>query len=411
MTSLQTDKEDGEQALSMLKAEAANHFKQKSFKFALNCYNDASNIVIRNCTQRSLQWINEQFSICKSNASQCAINLGNFDEAISLSTEAILKDPNNVKALYRRAISREALDKLKDALDDLESAAALDPNNKAVTNAIDKLRIKLTSSSANDNEKTINTENPNATLNQLHGQLIHAAFNGNVKECARLLKLGCNVNFRDPSGVSPLFGASETGSVEVVELLLSSGAIVDASREDGSSSLFIAAHEGHFRVVERLLAHGANARLKDKKNGCTPLYVAALNGHLEVARLLLKRDNDCILDELGDGANALYIACREGHVTMVELLLDCGSNINHKTSNNSTPIFVAAFKGHLKVVDLLIKRGANLQDKTVNNWSPLFIASQQGHLDIVKRLVLEGSDYHITDAFNRTVESAAFSSG
>ncbi len=78
------------------------------------------------------------YVICKSNMAECCINLGNFELAIRLASDALLKDPNNVKALYRRGTSPLALNQAIKAFVDLKSCQALGPDNKSLEKEVKK---------------------------------------------------------------------------------------------------------------------------------------------------------------------------------------------------------------------------------------------------------------------------------
>jgi len=78
------------------------------------------------------------YAVCKGNAAQCAINLKNFILASKLASDALSKDPNNVKCLYRRGLSRSSMGQSEEAIEDLNKALALEPDNIAVKNEIAK---------------------------------------------------------------------------------------------------------------------------------------------------------------------------------------------------------------------------------------------------------------------------------
>lgn len=66
------------------------------------------------------------------NIAQCGINLKDFPLANEFATKALTKDGRNIKALYRRGVARNHLGLPEEALEDLNAAAGLDPENKPV---------------------------------------------------------------------------------------------------------------------------------------------------------------------------------------------------------------------------------------------------------------------------------------
>jgi tetratricopeptide (TPR) repeat protein len=89
---------------------------------------------------------------CKLNAAQCNINLQEYPAAIRKATEALKKDEKNVKALYRRGLSRNHVGLAEEALKDLSVALEVDPGNQAV--AVEIARSKKLIAEAKQKEKS-----------------------------------------------------------------------------------------------------------------------------------------------------------------------------------------------------------------------------------------------------------------
>ncbi|KIH51805.1 tetratricopeptide repeat protein, partial [Ancylostoma duodenale] len=66
-----------------------------------------------------------------SNLSQCYLNVGNMYEAAETASEVLSRDPDNEKALYRRARARIGCWQLDEAEEDLKKLALL-PNNESL---------------------------------------------------------------------------------------------------------------------------------------------------------------------------------------------------------------------------------------------------------------------------------------
>jgi len=92
---------------------------------------------------------------CCLNLSQCKLKLDKFEEAVVAGTSALEMDPDNVKALYRRAEARvrpqasTAYDHDL-AIKDLNKANQLDPTNKDIEKLLKTLRLDRQKQRAKD---------------------------------------------------------------------------------------------------------------------------------------------------------------------------------------------------------------------------------------------------------------------
>jgi tetratricopeptide (TPR) repeat protein len=116
-----------------LKALGTGKFKEKKYEEAMKYYNAAADVIYSADGDTSSDPTRlSYYVVCKSNAAQCCINLNDFKGAIGYASSAILKDPTNAKALYRRGTSFMAITRFDSAIDDLRSCIALtlDPRTK-----------------------------------------------------------------------------------------------------------------------------------------------------------------------------------------------------------------------------------------------------------------------------------------
>ncbi|KAL1527926.1 hypothetical protein AB1Y20_009299 [Prymnesium parvum] len=74
------------------------------------------------------------------NGAQCHLKLGEAAVAAKLCSEALEREPENVKALYRRAVARMQTSENSEARQDLLAAAKLDPSNKEVRARLSECR-------------------------------------------------------------------------------------------------------------------------------------------------------------------------------------------------------------------------------------------------------------------------------
>jgi len=84
--------------------------------------------------------------------------------------------------------------------------------------------------------------------------LLQAASAGDVKEVARLLAAGTDVNQKSPFGTTALHVAAFRGDQGIIDLLLDKGANVNAKDKDGHTADDLARTAGHERVASVLKA-------------------------------------------------------------------------------------------------------------------------------------------------------------
>ena len=127
-----------------------------------------------------------------------------------------------------------------------------------------------------------------------------------------------HVNATDDDGHTRLFHAAMDGDVEAVEALIARGADVEIEDDSGHTTLMHAAMKGHAPVLEVLLSHGADVHAKDTDEG-TALFHAARNGHASAARVVLQHGADPYAEDQ-DGATPLTSARHRRHDEVVALL-------------------------------------------------------------------------------------------
>lgn len=98
-------------------------------------------INIKDESPEAIKMIKSNILKCYLNISVCFIKLNDFHNAMLSSNESINIDPNNVKALYRRAISRVKLNhfdplEIKLSILDLKHASKLEMNNDEINNLL-----------------------------------------------------------------------------------------------------------------------------------------------------------------------------------------------------------------------------------------------------------------------------------
>lgn len=120
-----------------LKEAGTVAFKDGRFEEAGIKYLDAVNMLEGFTDQDAL------LISCQLNSAQAHINCKQYPTAITSATAVLSKDPNNVKALYRRAVAYNHTGRPEEAIEDLKIALELDPENKPVKVELQKARKQI----------------------------------------------------------------------------------------------------------------------------------------------------------------------------------------------------------------------------------------------------------------------------
>ena len=110
------------------------HFKNQRYLEAAECYSHA----LLDCPQ------DHKFRVTfLKNRAACYLKLKQFTSALDDCTQALQIDPDDVKALYRRALAYEASGNLTEAFNDLKYLLSVDPRNKEATELARQLTITM----------------------------------------------------------------------------------------------------------------------------------------------------------------------------------------------------------------------------------------------------------------------------
>ncbi|CDI76839.1 Sperm-associated antigen 1, related [Eimeria acervulina] len=85
-----------------------------------------------------------------SNSCMCCLKLQRWQQAIAAANEVLSKEPQNPKALYRRALAKSSLGELSDAKDDLMAVLAVDKTNAEARKEFMRVREKIQAAKAED---------------------------------------------------------------------------------------------------------------------------------------------------------------------------------------------------------------------------------------------------------------------
>ena len=125
-------------------------------------------------------------------------------------------------------------------------------------------------------------------------QLIEAIRHGRLKQIQLALRVGWNVNERDPENLrTPLIELSfidqETTAVRLCRRFLEKGAKIKLRDKNGRNALLHACLKGRMKLVEIMLKEDERLNVNERDNhGNTALFLAVESGNIDVVRLLLK---------------------------------------------------------------------------------------------------------------------------
>jgi len=125
-----------------LKENGTAAFKEKNFEEAYRLYDEAV---------KMLDYVDAGKEIvlaCNLNMAQACLNMKNYTGANEKAGLVLKEDPNNVKALYRRGLSRNSLGLAEEAMEDLKKALTIDPTNANVKIELAKAKKSVAAAKA-----------------------------------------------------------------------------------------------------------------------------------------------------------------------------------------------------------------------------------------------------------------------
>jgi len=137
--------EKREQSLKR-KTEGNEYFNSSHFSHALKKYKAALDFVEDDSKIESEEKknINQEICLpCHLNSAMCHIKLKNYRKAIEATEKALLIDSNNVKGIWRRGLARQELGLWDEAKIDFIQCTTLEPENKAVKQSLEKLKVMM----------------------------------------------------------------------------------------------------------------------------------------------------------------------------------------------------------------------------------------------------------------------------
>jgi len=119
--------------IDMLKEEGNDNFRNGKIEKAIECYtkviNQSSDVQLKATV------------LC--NRAACQTQLYNHDQVVADCSESLNLVPGNLKALIRRGLAYEALEKMEKALDDFRAVLLVDPNVDVANKASHRISSAL----------------------------------------------------------------------------------------------------------------------------------------------------------------------------------------------------------------------------------------------------------------------------
>ena len=259
----------------------------------------------------------------------------------------------------------------------------------------------------------------------IHGKLIQAAKQGDLKLAKTALEWGADVNSKTDDIGTIIKYSGKMNQLPLGRIL------TNAKTDNGKTALIVAAEKGHLAVVKLLIKKGANVKAMNR-SGLTALKAAASEGHATVAELLIEKGAE--VNPMWDPP--LMYAVSNGHAEMVRMLIDKGAEVNVGygilCSSNwyssriyamgsfvelgpvlvewgpefgsvwDPPLMNTDSHGDSEIISMLTKKGVDVYVKHDSGETALMEAVAAGHLEVVKILMAKGADVNAKTGKGKT---------
>jgi ankyrin repeat protein len=217
---------------------------------------------------------------------------------------------------------------------------------------------------------------------------------GNLAGVRLLVRLGADVNAREPTGFTPLLWALQAEQPAVAQFLIEHGAKID---------WFCAAAMGRIELLVRYLRE--NSKVIDSRAAdMTALHIATLHDQTDTVAFLIDHNANIEARTLGD--TALHLAAMLGKPKVLAVLLSHGASVNAVNGNGRTPAHLAVSAGVVTTLEILKRSGANLCALDNRGFTPCTFTGDGTPLSIVKFFVENGA-VQASEATEIAVRAAA----
>jgi len=243
-----------------------------------------------------------------------------------------------------------------------------------------------------DNCLKYNIFNINAKDDLGNAAIHRSAMNGDMDTLKLLVKSGCDINFMNNYGDTPLHIAVESDQIEIVKILLQRKECnLNLVNNLGFSALHNAAQYGKLEIVTLLLSSGCNKDITNE-NGDTPLHYAVDSDHTDIVQLLLEHKcSTSIVNRYG--STALHNAADKS-AEQLNLFLKKGCDPNTKNSMGQSLLHSAIDNRKCDIIDALILAKCSLELPNQLGDTPLYCAIDIGDLQIIVSIKSRGFQKH-----------------
>ena len=195
---------------------------------------------------------------------------------------------------------------------------------------------------------------------------------------------------RDESGNTPLYGATMFDNTSLMKKLIDAGANINSQNEWKKTPLHLAATHQQIETVRLLVSAGANLESKDKY-GSTPLHQAASMRKGDSIEYLIESGAD-VNAVTKSGVSVLHTSIgHPSYIELVRMLIEAGANVNYGTPKYEVfPLHYAMDENQFRIFDLLIDAGADVNAIGDQGNSILHVAkkrdTKQYFIDILEEL-------------------------
>lgn len=170
-----------------------------------------------------------------------------------------------------------------------------------------------------------------------------AAQGGNAQDCAALIDIGADINWRNSDGETPLLAACKRGHTETISILLALGADPNLCGNDSLAPIHVCAKRGDGSSLDVLLDSASTITTVKTKNGQTALDIAKEKGYEQIySRLMrqrrpLSRQNNQLVQQTQERVlNERPIVSTRGELPSLSLVPPSPSNPNNNNNNSNT---------------------------------------------------------------------------
>ena len=214
-----------------------------------------------------------------------------------------------------------------------------------------------------------------------------------------------NPNRLDKYGNTVLHTACSNYPTYLVEGLVELGCDVNFRNANGDTPLHIACKESKYYAVVYLISRPECDINCQNLTGNTPLHLACQLCTEDILQLILTHKK-CFVDvQNHDGDTPLCLACQSSDQFIINYLISTNKcNINHQNKDGNSPLHIACRDGKLAIVRVLLMNGCEIALRNKQREVPALVAFNHQQPDALKLLVTEKhceSLVHLLDMVGR----------